>query len=401
VGVVNVSATIAPSRDFDKVLEGVRDVARHAAERAEEIEHLRSIPPDLYDELEATGYFRSLAPLALGGFGFTLADVNELVIEGAKGDGSLGWVMMIGGHGPIFFAMMRPEAVADLLAATREPRFRGAIAPKGVATPVDGGYVVSGQWPFASGGPGTHFVAGNCIVMDNGAPRFNSEGIPELILAVMPADRVEFLDTWHVLGMRGTDSCDFAAHEVFVPGHMTTTFPGADGEVDAPWSSLPIRAILATGHASVAIGIARGALEEITRLAQTKRATLNPTALLADDPVFLHNLGEQSLRLRSAKALLDDATAVAWDAGLAKRQMSPVEILQGRTMAGYVTAECVKVVDAAYTAGGSTSVYDGSALQRRLRDIHVATQHVGATGESYRTLGRALVGGELTPMDLF
>jgi alkylation response protein AidB-like acyl-CoA dehydrogenase len=38
------------------------------------------------------------------------------------------------------------------------------IAPKGVAVPTEGGYLVSGQWPFASDGPDPDYVAGNCLL---------------------------------------------------------------------------------------------------------------------------------------------------------------------------------------------------------------------------------------------
>jgi alkylation response protein AidB-like acyl-CoA dehydrogenase len=164
---------------------------------------------------------------------------------------------------------------------------------------------------------------------------------------------------------------------------------------------LVTRVVLALGHCCVALGIAEGALEDIAELAKTKRAAMNPLALLAEDPVFRHSLGERALRLASVRALLDQATERAWQAGLARRPLSARETLEGRTMAGYVTAECVKIVDAAYTMAGSVSLYDASPLQRRLRDIHVATQHVAATGESYRTLGAVLVGAELSAMELF
>jgi hypothetical protein len=68
---------------------------------------------------------------------------------------------------------------------------------------------------------------------------------------------------------------------------------------------------------------------------------------------------------------------------------------------GYVTAECAKVVDAAYSVAGSASLSDTSSLQRRLRDIHAATQHGAATGEGYRTMSALLVAEELSAMDLF
>jgi alkylation response protein AidB-like acyl-CoA dehydrogenase len=155
------------------------------------------------------------------------------------------------------------------------------------------------------------------------------------------------------------------------------------------------------GHAAVAIGIGQGALEDLAELAKSKRAAMNPTAVLADDPVFRHALGEQDLRLASVRALLDRVTENAWQAGMDSRPLSPRETLEGRTMAGYVTAECVKIVDAAYTMAGSVSLYDVSGLQRRMRDIHVASQHVAATSEGYRALGAVLVGKELSPIELF
>ena len=86
---------------------------------------------------------------------------------------------------------------------------------------------------------------------------------------------------------------------------------------------------------------------------------------------------------------------------MAGRPLSARETIEGRAVAAFITAECVKIVDAAYTMAGSASLYDASPLQRRLRDIHVATQHVAATTEGYRTLGKLLTGEELTAMELF
>ena len=222
-----------------------------------------------------------------------------------------------------------------------------------------------------------------------------------MVVVMVPAAQAEFLDTWHVLGLRATDSRDFVIRDVFVPDSMTTNIFTATNCFDLGAGRLPLRVALALGHAAVAIGIAEGALEDIAELAKTKRAAMNPTALLADDPVFRHSLGEHALRRASVRALLDRATETASQAAISGRALSALEILEGRTMAGYVTAECAKIVDAAYTMAGSVSLYDKSSLQRRLRDIHVVTQHVAATGEGYRTLGGLLVGQEPSPIELF
>ncbi len=394
------TATVA-GEGFGVVLEGIRRVGVDAARRAEEMDATGVIPTDLFDDLVATGCFQAMVPKAQGGLEFSLAEINELTIEAARANGSLGWLLLIGIPVPLIFGLLPPETVTNLLADFPQVRGRGAIAPKGIAAPVDGGYVVSGQWPFASGGPDPDLVAANCVVIDNGAPRIGPGGVPDMVVVVLPADQVEFLDTWHVLGLRGTDSCDFVIRDVFVPEHMTTNIFTATNRFDTPATRVPLRVALATGHASVAIGIAQGALDEIAEVARTKRAAMNPTAVLAEDPLFRHSLGEHTLRHASVRSLLDQTTQTAWEAGVSGRPLSPKEILLGRTMAGYVTAECVKIVDAAYTLAGSVSLYDTSSLQRRLRDIHVATQHVGATTESYRTLGAVLVGEELSPMELF
>jgi alkylation response protein AidB-like acyl-CoA dehydrogenase len=225
--------------------------------------------------------------------------------------------------------------------------------------------------------------------------------MPDTVIWLMPASELEFLDTWHVVGLKGTNSCDVVAHDVFVPERFTFNIFTATSFFDTPASRLPFRPAAATGHSAFAIGVARGALDDIAALAVTKRAAMNPGSRLAEDVVFQHQLGEQDLRLQAAKAFLDSQTANAWDACVEGRALTPVELLRLRLMAGYITAECVKVVDAAYTMAGSTSLYETSTLQRRLRDIHVATQHVAATSEAYRTLGKLLAGEEVQPMELF
>ena len=387
---------------YADVLEGVREIAAKAAARADEIDEKRSFPEDLYDELEATRVFDALTPKEFGGLELSIRQVADIIVEGARGNGSLGWLLMIGSAQGIGFGNFPEEGARRLLEEFPNLRTRGVFAPKGQAVPTEGGYLITGQWPFASGGPNPHFMSGNCIVFRDGAPSLGPDGTPEMVMALMQADELEPLDTWHVFGMRGTDSRDFAAHEVFVPKERTTSIFERKGSFfNTPASKLPIRVALATPHAAVAVGIAQGALDDITEMAKTKRAAMNPTALLADDPIFRHTLGEQTLRLTGARAMMNQVTEDNERAAAAGHALSPTETLIGRSMAAYVTWECVKVVDGAYSLGGSSPVYEGSCLQRRLRDIHVATQHIGVSPEAYRVLGAAVLGEELSARELF
>ena len=66
-----------------------------------------------------------------------------------------------------------------------------------------------------------------------------------------------------------------------------------------------------------------------------------------------------------------------------------------RAAAVWVTERAAAVVDAAYRAGGGSSLYDDCPLQRRLRDVHVITQHFVVKQETMATAGALLAGQEL------
>jgi len=382
------------------ILDDVKAVLAKAAARVGEFDERGGITTELYEELEATRIFQALTPRIYGGLEMSLADVNEALVAGGKVSGSVGWVMMIHVQQSLGLGTFPKETGLKILREHPHVRIRGVAAPKGTAVPTEGGYVVSGQWPFASGGPDPDFVAGNCVVMENGAPRIGAHGIPELILVWVPAAQVEFLDTWHVLGLRGTNSCDFRFRDVFVPKEMSAElFTGRNFFETAP-ARLPVRVVLSPSHAAVAIGIAEGALEELKALAMTKRAAMNPNARLVDDPLFRHALGSCAIRLAAARAFLDRTTGDLETAAALGRRLTPAEIMQGRALTAHVTSECIAIVEKAFRLAGSTSVYNTCPLERRLRDIYVAGQHISAFEEIYRALGTVLLGQELSQFEL-
>lgn len=387
--------------DFGTILTRIKGVAQKASERRDEIDQAAKFPEDLYDELEASGAFRLCGPKEFGGLEMSLAEMNELVFEGARGIGSLGWLMMVGISQSIGLGLFPEETVKVLWSGDEHARTRGVIAPKGIAVPVDGGYMISGQWPFATGGPKPNYVSGNSIIMEDGKPKLGPSGHPQAIIAMMPAAEVEFLDTWHVIGMRGTDSCDVRVKDVFVPKEMTFDLMAPATCFDTAVARLPLRVALSFPHCALALGIAQGALDDIAGLAKTKRASMNPSATLSEDPIFRFELGRQAMRLAAARDMMDRKAQECTDVGEAYGELTPQQILTTRLMANHITEECVKIVDWAFTKAGSSSVYDSSSLQMRFRDIHVATQHASCHTDPYSLLGAVVLGEELSPAELF
>lgn len=52
----------------------------------------------------------------------------------------------------------------------------------------------------------------------------------------------------------------------------------------------------------------------------------------------------------------------------------------------------MEVVDAAHRLGGAGALYRGSGLERRLRDVHTAAQHMMVAPATLELSGRLLLG---------
>src|SRR4029453_2579423 len=109
----------------------------------------------------------------------------------------------------VLFRMLPRTSFDALYAAGPDVIMAGAVPPGGVATPVEGGYRVTGQWAFASGCQPAHWFVGHCMVDDGREP-------PGRMMVLPPSD-VEIKDTWSVSGLVGTGSHDFVVAHVFVP----------------------------------------------------------------------------------------------------------------------------------------------------------------------------------------
>ncbi|MBW3668416.1 MAG: acyl-CoA dehydrogenase family protein [Actinobacteria bacterium] len=373
------------------VLDAVRDLTPLIAKRSEEIEKAGRMPSDLLADLVDAGCYRMQLPRAYGGLELSTPDVMEVLAELSRADGAVGWTVMIASQGPLFFAYMSKQKFDEIYAEGPTVLLAGAVAPKGVAEVVDGGYQVRGSWPFASGIPHATWVVGHCLVSEGGQPRLGPDGGPEMRMALMPVEAATVLDTWHVLGMRGTASADFEV-DCFVSDENCFPMLGAAPSVDWPANRIPIRAAVGPQVAAVSLGIAQGALDDLAALAPTKRPAMNPKVRLAEDPVFQHCFGDAYLRFQAARSFLLSEAQACWDRAVAGAEWPPFDRMQPRLGGAFVTGECVKVVDAAHTLAGSASLYESSSLQRRLRDVHVVTQHQASTTEGYRTLGAVLAG---------
>jgi alkylation response protein AidB-like acyl-CoA dehydrogenase len=382
------------------VLSAVRALTPEIADRANEIELAKLVPADLIDRLSATGAFRMFVPRQYGGEEMSLSEAMAVIEEVARADASTGWTVMIGADfAPVFGRFPQHVLDGQIYPDGPDTMARGAFAPKGVAIRTDGGYLVNGQWPLASGSYEHQWMVGSCIVLQNGAPIMTEAGVPEMVLAMVPAHEAHFVQTWDSVGLRGTNSNDFVLKDVYVSNDHTAQFFGP-ATVDTTLFRLPVRLALGPTHVAVVMGIAEGALADLRELAKTKRPAFNPTLRLAADPVFQYRLGQLDTRLASVRALAEKEVNLMWDSALANEPISAMAATRQRAMVARAHTECVEIVNEAFGLAGSNAMYNTSTLQRRLRDVRTAAQHAAASAEIYTIVGALLVDEDVPPAAL-
>lgn len=370
----------------------VRALAPRAAELAGVTERDRCLPAELVDALRAAGVFRMCVPRELGGVEGTPAELVEAVEMLARADGSTAWCAMIGATSGTLAAYL-PEGEAHAVYGDPSVVTGGVVAPRGRAAREPGALRVSGQWSFVSGVGHCHWLMLGCRVDGDDGPEKLADGTPDVRLVVVPTSAVEVLDTWKVSGLRGTGSHDVRVEDLVVPVERSVSLLGQRPCRGGALFAFPIFGLLALGIAAVALGLARGAIDDLLELAGAKIPT-GASRPLAQRAGVQGELARSEATLRAARALLLDAIARAWQAaGASAGEPLAVEHrLALRLAATHATRSAARVVDSMYDAGGGSSIYDSSPLQRRFRDVHAATQHMMVAPATYELAGRLLLG---------
>jgi alkylation response protein AidB-like acyl-CoA dehydrogenase len=264
--------------------------------------------------------------------------------------------------------------------------------PMGTAVPVAGGYRVSGRWPFASGVRHSEWISTSAMV--------ERPGGPEALKVVIPTASVELHDNWHVVGLKGTGSCDFSANDLFVPSAFTWRLMGGQPKRGGPLYRLAFPGYVANEHAGVALGLARAALDRfVAKETERSRSYVAGSPAMATRPVIQDALARMELKLRAARLLAIDVNEDAWRTLEAGGEVSVQQQCELRAAATYSTEVAVDIVTEAFRHAGGSAIYTQHALQQMLRDINVAAQHRMVSAAAYENLGRALLGvPEVNPM---
>ena len=370
----------------EALLNIAQRLSKSFALRSAEFEQARRLPADVSDAMAKAGIYRMFVPQSLGG-SETSPLVSSQVFETlAQGDAACGWVAFIAATSGSSLARIETSAAKQMFASP-QTMLAGVFAPNGKAVKSGEDYILNGQWQWGSGTQNADWVLAGSMVID---PEQPADAKPRAHMCLVPKDAIEFLDTWHSTGLRGTGSTDFKLTDHRVPsahivGLEVRKMP------DTPLFQFPNFTLLALGIGAVSMGIARAALNEFVGLAQQKKR-ISSSSTIAERSHTQMQIATAEAKLRSARAFYYDSVEQAWERALAGDAVDVDQRRNLRLATTHAVMASTEVVDCAYNLAGGVSVYQSSNLQRHFRDIHVATQHIMVAPSTLETTGRLFLG---------
>ncbi len=355
------------------------------ATEAAESERNRTLNERTVEALWGSGLMQWCNPAEADGSEPTFPEMIDTWIELAWQDGSLGWIGIANLPSAAACAAYLPADGFDEVFTRNANRVTvgGQFFPNGLGETVDGGYRVTGAWNFGSGTGHAQYVAAGFIPTVDGEMVAGDDGIPPLLVAVVPRHEIVFTDGWHVQGLKATGSYDYNVTDLFVPGDRTFPLfcraPERGGSAAFRMGLIPITA---AGHASWALGVAKSMLDDVTELAATK-VRMGDDASLAHRTTFQRNLSHHLAMWKAARLLVVTTFGDVERQVMDGRALTPTLRADMRVAATYATEAGREVVQWAHLAAGTSAIREGTRLERAFRDMYTGTQHVFIGEKSY------------------
>ena len=382
----------AATYDIGRLLDTARELAAEAARHADRIDASRELPPELAHAIADCGFFRLLVPRSLGGAELEMPDYLRLVEVFAEVDASTAWTFNQNNVWATNSTRLPLQTAREIWADPRAVVTNGPPLPGARAEPVDGGYRISGRWTFSTGCDHATWIAALApVATDDGADALPADD-PNTPVMLVPKQDVKIVDDWHASGLRGTASYGFQVDDLFVPSGRSFSVAWPPRE-DGPLYVIPTTLLFSSGFSTIALGVARAALDTAIDVAGGK-VPARLRGKLRDYTTTQRQVGEATATWRSAKAFLREAVGQVWRSACRDGALTVDERINLRIATTHAIRLAAQVVDSAYNLCGSGAIFKGHPIQRRFQDAHVITQHLQGRMTHYDTAGQHFLGLE-------
>jgi 3-hydroxy-9,10-secoandrosta-1,3,5(10)-triene-9,17-dione monooxygenase len=380
------------SVSYDEAMRRAREIVPVLRSRAQKCEDARVLLPENEKLLHETGLFRYHQPKRFGGMELPFIAVVDIVAELARGCPSTAWnVGNLGCHHWIL-AYYEPETQHEIWDRNRDVLIASSIAlAAGRGRKADGGFVVSGRWPFSSGVDNSDW---NMLAVTV----YEDDKAVDWRLCIVPKSDYKVIDTWYAMGMVGTGSKDIEVKEVFVPERRALALQRCRGGNDHPGGTLNpgalfrVPIVASAGHplSATALGTAEGAYEHVLTSFKTRVGTYTGAKVSDFQAV--------QIKLARARCLIDSARHLMRESALVFQENYHLDLetkLRLRAQNAFAVAQAREAVETLWSFYGANAIYTRDPLQRYLRDAQAASQHFSFNFDiAGAAFGTAALGGK-------
>jgi len=382
----------------EALVESVARLEPILREHAAEAETRRRLSDAAAAAMKEAGLYRMWIPRAYGGLEVDPITALRVLEEVARIDSAAAWNLAIS-IDTALFAVYLGERGASEVYGGGDAVLASPLFPPGEAVPVEGGFRVNGRASFASGCHHCDWLCLTALVVEHGTARARAEGGPEIWLMALRSGDFEIVDhSWNTVGMRGTGSHDVAVRDAFVPRHRAGPFVAPESRQSLPkgfegplyrctvWPAL-------AALSSIALGVARAAIDELVALA-TKKTPAYTASPLSQRSVAQSQAAQAEAKLGAARAYVYEALREVFDNAVAGQLVGMQHKMKVELAAIHAEIAAVEAVDLVHAAAGSSGIREERGFERHFRDVHVVTQHAFFSPSRYESVGKLMFGLE-------
>jgi alkylation response protein AidB-like acyl-CoA dehydrogenase len=355
---------------------GLRDLLRGDARQADLD---RKLPDSTVEAMVNAELYKVWMPKRYGGYECDIRTHIDMTSAISRGYASAGWVLAMQTAVTYMACWMNEEGQDDVFKNNPDARLVGLFTPCSVpAKEVEGGLVISGSWPYATG----------CMWSDWAevmVPLIDGDGnFLDALWCFVPMSELRIEDTWYCMGMKGTASNTLHAENLFVPEHRVVSMMGPKGVLagvsgnpytDEALYRVPLSmagTICTTGSV---IGAAQAALDYILEKTPKRSISYSKYLIQAESPHSQVQVAEAATKVDTALLHAHRAADDAWEAGVSGEWPDVRRRARARYDSAFAIREAKLAVDLMASIAGASGFADGTELERIYRDVGVATLH--------------------------
>lgn len=343
-----------------------------------EAERQRRVPQETVERLDATGVYSVATPARFGGADFSARELFDIYEALGCACGSTAWTLWASTGGNMWSAAFAESAVRPVYEGPWIGNRTCAVGGStrrlsGSARKVDGGWMIKGAWPFATGSMhASHaYLAVFCDESDD----------TKVGMVLLPKESFELRDDWDVMGLAATGSATIAIEdELFVPDkRFSTPQKLVERLAELRKQGLGLRPgglgrsiLVGAGNA---VGMAEHALECFLEGIGKKAIAYSPYCRQQDAPVTHLNVGYVRTQINAARRVAEAALDEIDCLHLAGGDVTHADIVRYHADVAFIWDTCATAVEALFKASGASGIAKKAPLQLIARNCRAGSMH--------------------------